>query len=77
MVTKLSPVTVAIAEDDLREALHIPEQYSIVQVIALGKPAETVVVDPVMDGDIKYWRDEQSVHHVPKRSLDDIIKQFS
>jgi len=57
----------------LREALDIPEQYSIVQVIALGKPAETVMIEPMIDGDVKYWRDAKEVHHVPKRSLEDII----
>jgi hypothetical protein len=43
-------------------------------VLALGEPAETVVIDEVgEDGDIKYWRDDDDVHHVPKRSLDELI----
>ena len=66
-------IIAAVNRDALRNALQIPEQYAIVQVIALGKPAETVVIEPMIDGDIKYWRDEQSVHHVPKRRLDEII----
>ena len=58
----------------LREALNLPEQYKILLVLALGKPAETVVIDPLApDGSTQYWRDGQSVHHVPKRALDDII----
>ena len=66
----------SVRSDDLRQALHIPEDYSIVQVIALGRPAETVVIEPMIDGDVKYWRDEQDIHHVPKRSLEDVIKKF-
>ena len=69
-------VIASVNRDALRDALNIPEQYSIVQVIALGKPAETVVIEPVVDGNIKYWRDEQDVHHVPKRALEDIILRF-
>ena len=58
----------------LRETLGIPTRYEIVLLVALGKPRETVVLDALgPDGDIKYWRDEDGVHHVPKRSLDDII----
>ena len=66
-------ILAAVNRDALREALHIPERYAIVQVIALGKPAETVVIEPMVDGNIKYWRDKQSIHHVPKRGLDEII----
>jgi len=64
----------SIQREQLRRSLSIPERYDIVMVIALGKPKETVVIEPLgADGDIKYWRDEQGKHHVPKRALDDII----
>ena len=64
----------AINRTKLRELLDIPERFEVLLVLALGKPVETVVIDPVGgDGDIKYWRDAQQVHHVPKRSLDEVI----
>ena len=60
--------------DNLREALSIPEQYEILLAIALGYPAETVILEGLNEsGDIRYYRDPAGVHHVPKRSLDDII----
>jgi nitroreductase len=59
---------------ELRKALAIPTRYEILLVIALGKPKETVILESVgSDGDIKYWRDEKSGHHVPKRSLENLI----
>jgi nitroreductase len=58
----------------LRAALSIPERYEIMLVLAVGKPQETVVLeDAAPGGDIKYWRDPEGVHHVPKRGLDDVI----
>ncbi|UCD87528.1 MAG: nitroreductase family protein [Desulfobacterales bacterium] len=64
----------SVRRKELREALTIPVHLDILLVIALGKPKERVVIETVEpDGDIKYWRDDQGVHHVPKRSLDEII----
>ena len=64
----------AINRDELRKALKIPERYDIPLVLALGKPKEKVVLETVgPDGKTAYWRDKDSVHHVPKRRLDDII----
>ena len=64
----------SIGRQQLRAVLEIPERYKILLVLALGKPAETVVLEPVgPDGDIRYYRDEDGVHHVPKRSLEEIV----
>ncbi len=67
----------AINMPKLRDALGIDERFKIMLVIALGEPAEHVVIEPLgPDGDIRYWRDENGVHHVPKRSLEEIILQI-
>jgi nitroreductase len=61
-------------KDNLRADLNIPAKYEILLVVALGKPKETVVLETVgPDGKVAYWRDENSVHHVPKRKLEELI----
>ena len=58
----------------LRQELHIPEHLTIRLVVALGKPAERVVLEDLAPGgDIRYWRDEKGNHHVPKRMLEELV----
>ncbi len=58
----------------LEEAIGMPKDLSTLLVIALGKPAEKIVLEGLPgDGSIKYYRDESDVHHVPKRDVKDLI----
>ena len=57
----------------LAENLDLPERYQILYVIALGKPKENIILHDIVDDNIKYWRDDASNHHVPKRTLDEVI----
>jgi nitroreductase len=64
----------SIHREKLMKSLGIPDQFQILLVLAIGKPREMVAIETVgEDGAIKYWRDEEGVHHVPKRSLSEII----
>ena len=65
----------SINRKKLAEEISIDlEKYSIDLVVALGKPKETVkLVDVPESGSTAYYRDENGVHYVPKRSLEDLI----
>lgn len=56
------------------KTLSLPEQMEPVLLVALGKPDETVLLEDAAPGDsVDYYRDEQDRHHVPKRTLDEIL----
>ena len=63
----------SVNKKQLKEILHLDDNIKIIQVIALGKPKEEVIIEEMKNNDIKYWRDDKQVHHVPKRNLDEII----
>lgn len=56
----------------LADLFSIPSHLTLELVIALGKPAEEVVIEQI-DNNTHYWRDENDIHRVPKRPLEDII----
>ncbi len=72
-------IVASIRKDELRKILGVPDRLDILLVVALGKPKEIVVLETARPGDsIKYWRDEQGIHHVPKRTMGEILfKVFS
>jgi nitroreductase len=64
----------SVNRERLKSALDIADYFEILLVLALGKPNEAVILEEVgPDDEVKYWRDSEGVHHVPKRKLQDII----
>ncbi len=63
----------SVKRENIRKDFSIPDRFEILYVVALGKPKEKVVIENVTDNNIKYWRDSESVHHVPKRGIDELL----
>ncbi|WAW15346.1 nitroreductase family protein [Peptostreptococcus equinus] len=59
---------------NIKEEFNLDKSINILMVIAIGYPVEEVVTDDIKLGeDIKYYRDEKEIHHVPKFTIDDIV----
>ncbi len=66
-------IILSFQKQTLKEALDIPDHLDPLLVLALGKPIEDVSLVEVENGNIKYYRDNQQRHFVPKRSLEEIL----
>jgi len=63
-----------IHRTQIKETLALPKNMDILLVLAIGKPKENIVIDEIRAGaDIKYWREADGTHHVPKIKLSDVI----
>lgn len=59
---------------EVKERLKLADYLAPLLIVAVGKPAEQVVLTEAAEGEsIAYYRDENDVHYVPKRRLEDIV----
>ncbi len=64
----------ALNRKKIAEVLNLSDDYIIHIALAIGKPAQDVIVEDIHEGEnIKYWMDEDKTHHVPKIILHDLI----
>ena len=51
------------------------DRFELKLVCAFGIPAEEIRLEPLEGAPegVRYWRDDAGVHHVPKRSLDEVL----
>ncbi len=62
----------AIKRDRIKEILDINEDLEVLTMIALGYPSESPQVEDIKDNQTKYYKDENGVLHVPKRTVADV-----
>jgi len=62
-----------VNKNKVAKILNLPENLEILWIVALGKPAEECLLETVQNGDIKYYRDKNDIHRVPKRPLNEMI----
>ena len=63
----------SIKKEELKQLFSLDDNLDIIMVIALGKPKEIVVIDDIKDNDFRYFRENNEIHHVPKRTLNELI----
>lgn len=59
--------------EEVSSLLKLPETVTPVLILGLGVPDERVVLTEAKDGEVKYYRDENNTHFVPKRPLKELI----
>ena len=59
--------------EEIIERYGLSGKYRVELVISLGTPREKVVITEPVEGNIKYYRDGDGVHYVPKRSLSEVL----
>ena len=64
----------SFAREACTSLLQVPENMNIGLLLGLGVAREERRLAPMpKDGNFNYWRDEQAVHYVPKRSLEELV----
>lgn len=65
-------IIASINRDKFKKEINLPEHLDIALVIAIGYPKEEVVITELKDNKYEYYRDENGVHYVPKRSFNEV-----
>lgn len=60
--------------EKLKEVLKLDENFVPMIIVAIGKPIEKCITENMkISNSTAYYNDSEGVHHVPKRSLEEIL----
>jgi len=57
----------------IKNVLNLAENLAPVLVIAVGSPIEDIILTDCENGDVTYYRGDNNLHYVPKRTLEEIV----
>ncbi|MDA3957787.1 nitroreductase family protein [Oceanispirochaeta sp.] len=64
----------AFIKENVAKLLELGDELEIQLILALGYPLEKrVIVDVKDESDVSYFRDDNQVHYIPKRSLESLL----
>ncbi len=55
------------------QALALPKGMKPRLILCLGKPDEEIILEDATSDDLRYYRDEKNVHHVPKKKAAELL----
>ena len=65
-------------KEDVSNCLKLPDNLVPALIMAIGARGELIrLVDARKDNDLRYYRDDQDAHCVPKRTLDELVYDHS
>ena len=63
----------AFKKNNISQYFEIEDPHSVKLVIAIGKPVQEIILEDIKDNDHKYYLDGNNLHHVPKRTINELI----
>lgn len=64
----------SIDKTRIAQVLRLPVEINIELLMSFGRPGEKVVIEPLTpQSQTPYWRTPDQAHHVPKRSLKEVL----
>lgn len=66
----------ALKRDEIHKILKLPENLSVLHLIALGVPNQESISVEIKNNNVKYFLDEQDRLNVPKRTLGEVMIKY-
>ena len=65
-------ILASVNREQAKEVIQFSDNLEIALIIAIGYPNEDIQIVEMQDNNYKYYRDENGIHYVPKRTFEEV-----